>query len=102
MQTLVLRVGAPQQAGDPFPLELLHSPTEDPATLQKVADDAIPATLDPTSQTLDANGVALTAAALPNSYGTINGNSTDVAAIGDFLYKLIVRGTIKTEWQRIQ
>lgn len=102
MQTLVLRIGAPPQPGDPFPLELFHSPSDDPSALQKVAGAAIPPTLEPTSPTLDVNGNALTVPSLTDSYGAISGNSPDVTAIGDFLYKLVVRGDIKTEWQRIQ
>ena len=103
MQTVVIRI-TEAGAGGGFDVELLTSKTGDPSKLASVpgAVAKIPATLEPETPVADYNGVPLTVAAVLQQYETEGDRSPAYAQIGEFLYRLLARGKVESEWRKLR
>lgn len=101
MRTVVLRISAPKKKGGAFPLVLLTSPDET-SPLGVLSRTTIPATLEPEGSVDEPGGARLTAGGVQELFVSAGEESPAYRAIGDFLYRLIARGKLRAEWEKLR
>src|SRR5262245_37292321 len=103
MQTVVIRI-TEAGAGGGFNVELFTSKTNDPSKLASVSGAVakIPATLEPETPVAGSNGAPLTVAEVLKLFESEGDRSDAYKLIGEFLYRLLARGKVESEWRRLR
>jgi CHAT domain len=101
MRTLVLKI-ADQKNGYAIELLDLDAAPDGTLTTKRVAGAVIPAALTPEQEVRAPDDSVLTADLVRQIYGATTGAADEFEALGAFVFHLVARGDVATEWMRLR